>query len=221
MIALVFNGEDFQLAPDGAPVPPGARAVPIEADAAGLPPTALAFDGVQVRRRDVIGTWYVDGVGQKHAVRLDQSWQSVACGFADRLANAGGTWSPISPAAALQADLLAYANMRQWALATGGFTVTLAGAQHTFATDPTSLSLMDGKVSRFGHANPPASVKWQFAGVGFVTISAADFITASIAVADFVQATFDALEPIEAAILAGTIVDRASVDAAAWPANHQ
>ena len=57
-----------------------------------------------------------------------------------------------------QAQLVAYANAHQWALATGGYTVTLTpvGATTaqaiTFATDTTSLSLMDGKVARLGQA---------------------------------------------------------------------
>jgi hypothetical protein len=138
----------------------------------------------------------------------------------------GGTWTeqggfaPPAPIVPTKNELSAYANKKQWELATGGFTATVAGTPCTFETDTISQGLITGKAVRFAQVNPPASVDWQFA-TGFVTISASDFMTAAIAVADFVQSTFDALKTVFAAIQADTITDTAGVDAAAWPANHQ
>ncbi len=144
--------------------------------------------------------------------------------------NAGGTivivdgdpvLTPYAAPAPTASDLAAYANRKQWEMATGGFSIAIDGTPRTFATDSTAQGLITGKSVRLGQPNPPASIDWQFADVGFVMISAADFIVAATAIADFVQATFDALKPVLAAIGAGTITTIAEIDAAAWPANHQ
>lgn len=121
-------------------------------------------------------------------------------------------------AAAAPADLIAYANAKQWALATGGYAVTIGGQSLTFSTDGVSQSLINGLWSRLQAANPPASINWQFS-TGFVSIAAADFETAAIDIADFVQATFDALKSVLAAIAAGTITTNAQIDGYAWPHN--
>ena len=122
----------------------------------------------------------------------------------------------IAPPAPTQAQLTAYANAKQWALATGGHTVTVGGSPHVFATDAVSLSLMDGKVARLGQANPPTSFNWQI-GASWLTISAADFITVATSCADFVQATFDALKTVETEIASDAIMTFAQIDAYAWP----
>lgn len=114
--------------------------------------------------------------------------------------------------------LIAYANERQWSLATAGYTVTIGGQRLQFATDPQSQALIAGKAQRFAQQPPLASVDWQFGGQ-FVTIAAADFVAAAVQVADFVQATFDALRIVLTGIEAGTIATPAEIDAAAWPSN--
>lgn len=129
---------------------------------------------------------------------------------------ANGVFSAPPASAATQAQLLAYANAKQWALASGGYMVTIAGQALLFATDLTSQALITGKAVRFGQANPPASVDWQFPS-GFVTIAAADFMSAAIRVADFIQATFNTLQVVLAAIASGSITTTAQIDAAAWP----
>lgn len=123
-----------------------------------------------------------------------------------------------------QAQLLAYANAKQWGLATGGFKTSIGGTALTFPTDATSQALITGKALRLQQPNAPASVQWQFGADNFETIAAADFITAAAKIADFVQATFDALPAILAAIQAGTIatypeVDNPPAPLAGWPAN--
>jgi hypothetical protein len=122
-----------------------------------------------------------------------------------------------------QAQLLAYADTAQWKLATGGYTITstpVGGAPTalTWATDPTSFSLINGKAMRLQQPGAPASTLWQFA-TGFQTISTADFLAAAIEIADFMQATFATLETVLAAIVAGSLTSYAQIDAAAWPSN--
>ena len=79
----------------------------------------------------------------------------------------GGTFAaPVAAAGPTQAQLLAYANAKQWALATGGHAVTVGGASHVFATDPTSLTMMGGKVARLAQPSPPASFNWQTPEIG-------------------------------------------------------
>ena len=113
--------------------------------------------------------------------------------------------------------MLAYANAKQWALATGGHAVTVGGASHVFATDPTSLTMMGGKVARLAQPSPPTSFNWQTPDGSWLVIAAADFPAIAASCADFVQATFDALKIVEAQIAAGTITTTAQVDAASWP----
>ena len=112
-------------------------------------------------------------------------------------------------------SLLAYANAKQWALATGGYTTTVNGQSITVATDATSQLLMTGKAMRLGQKNPPASIAWQLDS-GFVTLAAADFLVVASAADDFVQSTFDKLKEVEAAIRAAppTITTTADIDAA-------
>jgi len=125
--------------------------------------------------------------------------------------------APTVIAPTLTADeLVAYANAKQWALATGGHTVTVGGAAYLFPSDVTSMALMTGKVLRLQLPSAPTTVDWQLPS-GFVTFAAADFITASAAIADFVQSTFAALQPVLAAIAAATMTTTAQIDAASWP----
>jgi hypothetical protein len=118
-----------------------------------------------------------------------------------------------------KAGLITYANKRQWALAVGGYRATIGGVQVDFATDPTSLGLISGKVSRLQQPNAPTSLNWQTGPASFVTIAAADFIAAASSIADFVQSTFDALNAVLIKIVAGQITTAAQVDAALVVAN--
>lgn len=121
-------------------------------------------------------------------------------------------------------ELLAYANAKQWALATGGFVYTPPGGSPypRFVTTVDALSLMAGKVQRLDQPSPPVSFLWQFDAVTFVAIPAADFTAAAVACADFVQETFDTLAEVTARIVGpgADIATFADIDAATWPAAH-
>jgi hypothetical protein len=162
-----------------------------------------------------------DGAKLSDCFQADFASQLVGC---DASVQQGWSYSGKAFAAAIPpaptvAQLMAYANEKQWALATGGYTANIGGQGLLFATDERSQPLLDGKVTRLGQANPPATIKWQFPA-GFVTLAAADFLSAAIAAADFVQATFDALDAVFAEIEGGTIATFVAVDQAAWPVNH-
>lgn len=116
------------------------------------------------------------------------------------------TWSAL--------ELVAYANARQWAIATGGRIVTIAGASRPFKTDPESLALINGKAYRLSLPDAPATVMWQFEPSVLVEIHATDFIAAAKTIADWFQATFDALPAIFAGIADGSITTTAQIDAA-------
>lgn len=124
----------------------------------------------------------------------------------------GGTYTPPPAPPPPPVDLVAYANARQWATATGGRVLMIAGAPVPFSTSDTSMGLITGKAARFQQANPPASVQWQTGETSFVTIAAADFMTAATQIADFVQSTFDALPGIFADIASGKITTPAQID---------
>ena len=149
--------------------------------------------------------WPIDTTGAVTAAALDVVLESVGL-------------PATSLAAPTQALLAAYANAKQWALATDGFTVTIASMARIFPTDVVSMGLITGKAARVGQPSPPATINWQFSD-GFVSITAAEFLAAATQVADFVQATFDALEPILASIADGSTTTTTQVDAAAWPSN--
>ena len=125
----------------------------------------------------------------------------------------------VDPATILpsQAELMQYLNAKQWALATGGFTLTIGGRAVTFATDVTSFALITGKAARLQQPNAPANVNWQFGPNEFVAIPAADFLAAAAKIADFMQATFDALPAFTAAITSGTITAYPEIENPAAP----
>jgi hypothetical protein len=111
------------------------------------------------------------------------------------------------------ADLIAYANAKQWAVATGGRVVTVNGSQIAFATTMDSMELMSGKVQRLDQPDPPTTINWQTGPTTFTAIDAVTFKAIATELADFYQATFDALPGIFAGITAGTITTTAQIDA--------
>ncbi|EJW12723.1 hypothetical protein A33M_1693 [Rhodovulum sp. PH10] len=124
----------------------------------------------------------------------------------------GGTPEPYALTAA---DLVAHANARQWAIATGGYSATVDGVVITFATDATSLTLMAGKVLRLQQPDAETSVSWQVGPTEFVDVPAADFVAIAAAASDRVQGSFDLLRhEVLPAIAAGIITTTAEIDAA-------
>ena len=123
--------------------------------------------------------------------------------------------SPPEPVNTMSLEqLVSYANTAQWRCATGGYQMTIAGESIPFSTSEVAMNMIAGKVARLGQAGAPASVSWQVGPTSFKEIAAVDFIAASIEIADFVQATFDALPSIFAGIADGTITTTAQIDAA-------
>ena len=188
--------------------PDGRQSDVIYSSAKGAIVAANDSDYVAWAKSNVATPWPSDAAGAKTAAALDD------------VLGAHGL-PATSLAVPTQAQLLAYANNKQWALAVGGFTVHISGTPYRFATDDISLTMMNGKVARLSQPSPPASFNWQVGPNTWLTISAANFTAAATACADFVQATFDELKVIQAAILAGTITTYAAIDAAAWPENTQ
>ncbi|MFJ6322248.1 MULTISPECIES: hypothetical protein [unclassified Rhizobium] len=166
--------------------------------------------------------FYIEPVsGLKHAVNGDGR-QLLSCSWDEPLIKDAGQWrvrTKSDDAAEAVAKLMTYANAKQWSLATGGFSVMIGEQAMIFATDVTSQGLITGKAMRLQQAGAPRTVRWQFAS-GYQEIAAADFIAASIKIADFVQATFDVLEPILDGIKGGTIKTAVDIDATTWPENH-
>lgn len=175
-------------------------------------------------------SWYWAVAGQTGKV-----WSSAAAGYVGitdptyaAWIAAGNVATPIASTEELAAVFaehypagmpITYANAKQWAVATGGFTIFLSGIECSFATDTESLTLITGKAVRLGQPNPPATIEWQFAS-GSVELTAADFMLAANAVADFFQGTFDTLlKVVLPGISAGTITSLAQIDSAPWPSN--
>jgi hypothetical protein len=157
----------------------------------------FAYDGAFVPSIEI------DGIADFQSI-VD-AWQAVA-DAADA--------PPEQPLPPTIAELIGYANYAQWRKATGGCLVSISGESVPFSTSEAAMSLIAGKVSRLQQPNPPASVNWQVGPTTFKSIAAADFISASIEIADFIQSTFDELPAIFAAIAAGTYTTTAEIDAA-------
>lgn len=169
---------------------------------AGAPTHFLVFDA---EGDAVSGGFTPDGTLPPGAVVCTQAQQTAPSLW--KLVGGDVVAAPAGPA------LAAYANAKQWELATGGYTATVGGQSCTFATDGQSQVLMIGKVVQLGMPGAPAEVNWQLAA-GFVTLSAADFVGMAVACAGFVQSTFDALKTVLAEIVAGTVTSEAEIDAA-------
>ncbi|NTF54940.1 DUF4376 domain-containing protein [Agrobacterium rhizogenes] len=119
-----------------------------------------------------------------------------------------------------KAELVEYANQKQWRLATGGYSAMVDGETVSFATDALSQSLITGKAVRLTQPNAPSAVNWQF-GATFKSIAAADFLKVAMEIADFIQATFDKLDAILPSIEAGDIATTEEIDAVEWPLNSE
>ena len=126
----------------------------------------------------------------------------------------GTSFAQPTPTTYTAAQLIAYANIRQWAKATAGHTVTIEGVPITFQTTPDSMNFLSGKVQRLLQPDPPAAVNWQIGTSAFKQIAAADFITAATQIADFIQSTFDLLDGLFGQIASGTVTTTAQIDAA-------
>lgn len=129
----------------------------------------------------------------------------------------GATFVQPSPGQFTPTQLRTYANLVQWATATGGRSATIGGTEHRFDTKPDSFSLLTSKALRLSLAGAPATVRWQFGPTedDFAVFETADFIAAATAIADFVQETFDSLAVnVLPAITSGAITTPAAIDAA-------
>lgn len=113
-----------------------------------------------------------------------------------------------------KAELVAYANARQWAKAIGGKIETINGNPVPFSTTPDSLNFLSGKVQRLNQPDPPATINWQTGPSTFTVIAAADFIEAATNIADFFQSTFDTLGDVFGKIASNDITTTAQIDAA-------
>lgn len=185
------------------------------ANLVGVPLSRLRWSGGSVIDVAGVTTWHIDSAGRKRVASAEDR-QPLTCAWDAVLLRAGDTWRVRTAAD----DLIAYAHALQWAKAEAGITVTFQGGPTVrFPTDGTGRGLLNGAVTRAQQANPPSGFRWQTGATSCVTLTPAQVVTAGVAAADYVQATFDTLDDVIADILSGTITSTAQIDAAAWPAN--
>ncbi|MGU3475628.1 DUF4376 domain-containing protein [Methylobacterium sp. D48H] len=115
----------------------------------------------------------------------------------------------------VQADLVAYAATKRYAVETGGIVV--GGAK--VATDRDSQGMI-GNAFAYVTASGAASVRFKAAS-GWIALSADQVKALALAVGAHVQAAFAAEDDLDAAINANppTVTTFAQIDAAPWPAN--
>ena len=107
--------------------------------------------------------------------------------------------------------LAVYASAKWSALSNGGLTVNgvLVG------TDDAGKALLNGAVLLAMQA-PTQAFSWSVPG-GKVALTATQVIAIGVAVGQFIQRSFVALQTVEAEINDGTITTTAAIDAYAWP----
>lgn len=193
----------------------GIEGVPLPEALAALPLDRLRWTGSGIVDAATITAWHIDRAGAKRIAAAEDR-QPLTCAWDAPLVHDGTAWRVRTAAD----DLIAYAHAVQWARAEAGVMVALSGgAQVRFASDATGRALLNGAVTRAQQANPPPGFRWQTGATSFVTLTPAQIVTAGIAVADYIQGTFDTLDDVIADILSGTITSTAQIDAATWPAN--
>ena len=116
-------------------------------------------------------------------------------------------------------QLVSYATNKAQYWMQQGFTVTVGSNTYQFATDATSLIILNYGTTRLLMASPPSSINWPTV-TGPNIISATDFSTASSRTFDFMLATQSALATVLDAIVATTITTYAQIELASWPAPH-
>ena len=112
------------------------------------------------------------------------------------------------------ADLIAYAADKRWRVETGGVVVN--GAQ--LWTDRTTQVMLSRTVQLLDKGMLTAPINVKTPG-GFLPLSQQDIEGIGAAVAQHVQAAFDAELLVLAGIETETITSFADIDAAAWPPN--
>jgi hypothetical protein len=173
-------------------------------------------------------SWLVQGSKPSRIVSEVELWGVVSTyGLFPSWMFNGTTFAQPSAGNYTSAQLAAYAQYKQGQIMGGGISVnvgTSAAPQNVEAsTSTTSLILLQGAAS-IAQTNSAATFQWvESTGVS-VTLTAAQMLTIFSAVTTFMQATFNVLASVLAAITAGTITTKAQVDAppspiAAWPVN--
>lgn len=189
---------------------PGAGGPVIPAAMTGFPLDRLRYNGAAIVDAAAVTSWHIDATGTKRLTASDGR-QPLTCAWDAPLARDGETWRIRTAADAL----IEHANVRQWAVATGGVVADLgSGVTLAVPTDSTGLTLVNGAVSRVNADSPPAIIRWQTGPASFVTLTAAQVKTLGNVVADHVQGTFDTLDSVLADIADGTIATTAEIDAA-------
>ena len=131
-------------------------------------------------------------------------------------------WQTAGPTAA---QLVSYASSKQVALRDGGITVNVGTAstpdEVNVASDVNGRSLVTGSVQLVGLASangqPAPTFPWINDGGTQLMLTSAQIMTIGYKLSSFIQATYNALGAVLAAIANGTITTTAQIDAAAWP----
>lgn len=179
------------------------------------PLSRLRWSGGGVVDVAAVTDWCIDESGRKRLAAGDGR-QPLTCAWDAVLVRDGSAWRVRTAAD----DLVATAHAVQWARAEAGITVAFAdGPTVRFPTDATGRGLIAGAVTRAQQPSPPVGFRWQTGATTFVTLTPAQVIAAGVAVADYVQATFDTLDAVIADILSGAITSTAQINAAPWPDN--
>jgi hypothetical protein len=165
-----------------------------------VPPTDATYE-----------SWLVQGNRPSRIVSEVELWGVVSTyGLFPSWMFNGTTFAQPSVGNYTAAQLAAYAQYKQ-------------GQNVEASTSTTSLILLQGAAS-IAQTNSAATFQWvESTGVS-VTLTAAQMLTIFSAVTTFMQATFNVLASVLAAITAGTIATKAQVDTppspiAAWPVN--
>jgi hypothetical protein len=178
----------------------------------GLPLSRLRWNGSEVIDAGQITNWYVDSAGYKRLSPAPDRYP-VTCSWDAVLVREGNQWRVKAAAE----ELIEYANIVQWKKALAGVMIPVGDSVIVVPTDTTALALLSGAVARAEKPNPPEYISWQAGPTTFVNLTPAQVVAIGVAVADFMQATFDTLQVVINGILSGAITSKEQIDSANWP----
>ncbi len=156
-----------------------------------------------------------DGLSLNDCFHADIAATFVTCDSTveQGFAYSDGTFAAPVAAPITVADLTAYAAAKRYVVETGGYTYE----GHRIATDRDSQSKIASVAIAATVVGSSFSTEWKCSDGTFFTLDQAAAIAMATAVMTFVSECFATEAATAAAIAAGTITEKAEIDAVAWP----
>lgn len=153
--------------------------------------------------------------GSSDTLQFPYNWLSLASeSDLSRFGITTETEEQPEPAPPTPAELAAYADEKLEAVQFAGCVINGVPV----ATSTRGLALLNGAVTR-AQADPNAVTNWVVDAGQSIALDSVTAVALGLAVAVWIQSTYDALAAVYAEISGGTITTRAQIDSFGWPSN--